>query len=141
NLAGANSFAGQIAFGGPTVSGIIQSSIGVTAGSLDVQGGLFARGATSGVRNIAKSGAGTLIISGAGGAGTGNPSVIPLAVGSSVNINAGTIELRGAPPATNVLPGATTWNVNAGGTLPKPAGTVDGAAINVAAGGSSPFTG
>jgi hypothetical protein len=137
NLAGTNTFAGQIAFGGPTLSGIIQSTIDVTAGSLEVKGGLFARG-TGGVRNITKSGVGALIVSGASGTAGGNPNVVPLSA-STFNINAGSVELRGATPATQVLPGITTWNVNAGGTLRSTGGTVAGAVVNVSGGGALLF--
>ena len=132
NLGGTNTFAGQIALAG-------MASIGVTSGSLEVRGGLYARG-TTGTRTIAKLGPGTLILSGASGAGSGNPSVVPLS-GSTFNVNAGGIELRGATAATNLLPGVSTWNVNAGGTLRSTSGTIDGASINVAAGGALLFDG
>ncbi len=42
NLGGDNTFAGSIAFDGPTVGGARQATIGVRAGSLNVMGGLFA---------------------------------------------------------------------------------------------------
>src|SRR6185369_9091595 len=104
NLGGNNSFAGNIAFDGPSVSGARQVSIGVTSGSLNVTGGLYARGNDGTPRNLTKLGTGTLIVSGDGGAATGNPLVVPLA-SSTFNVNAGTIEMRGPSLTTANLPG------------------------------------
>ncbi|MEO6435422.1 MAG: hypothetical protein ABIP55_06625, partial [Tepidisphaeraceae bacterium] len=138
NLTGDNTFAGAIALGGPTLSGTIASSIGVTAGSLTVQGGIYARGST-GVRDITKTGAGTLVITNSvppPGAIT-NPLVVPLS-GSTFNVAAGTVELR-APIGLEALSGVATWNVT--GALNHTAGKLSGGAINVNTGGSFQFSG
>src|SRR4029453_16401211 len=88
NLGGNNTFAGHIAFDGPTASGARQVSIGVASGSLNVTGGLFARGKDGSPRNITKLGAGTLIVSGDGNVGTGNTLVVPF-VNSTMIVSAG----------------------------------------------------
>jgi autotransporter-associated beta strand protein len=140
NLGGANTFAGAIALGGPTVAGIIQSNIGVSVGSLEVAGGLYARGST-GVRNISKTGVGKLVLSGTGAtAATNNPIVVPLD-GSSFTITAGAVDLRGATPATKVLPSFFTWTVNSGATLQTTGGTFDPAGVSIFGGGSFIFAG
>ena len=84
NLGGDNTFAGHIAFDGPAVSGARQVSIGVTSGSLNVTGGIYARGSDGSPRNFTKLGSGTLIVSGDGGAATGNALVAPLATARSM---------------------------------------------------------
>jgi autotransporter-associated beta strand protein len=140
NLAGNNTFAGQIALDGPTVSGARQVSIGVTSGSLNVTGGIFARGSDGSPRNLTKLGAGTLIVSGNGSAGTGNALVAPF-VNSTVNVNAGTMEMRGPSLTTANLPGVTTWNVASGGTLLASSGRFTTTMVNVSAGGSFNITG
>jgi autotransporter-associated beta strand protein len=135
NLGGNNKFAGQIAFDGPSVGGARQVSIGVASGSLNVSGGLFARGSDGSPRNLTKLGAGTLIVSGDGSAGTGNSLVVPL-VNSTVNVNAGTMEMRGPSLTTANLPGVMTWNVASGGTLLASSGRFTTGTVNVSAGGA-----
>jgi hypothetical protein len=138
NLSGNNTFAGQIALGGPTLSGsILSSSIGVTAGSLEVQGGLWARGST-GTRSITKLGAGVLVVSGT--STSLNPLVVPLA-NSTFHINAGTVEHRGPTPTSNLFSGVTTWNVNSGATLKQSTGSSASTNVNVATGGTLRFDG
>ena len=104
NLGGNNSFAGNIAFDGPVMSGARQVSIGVASGSLNVTGGMYARGNDGTPRNLTKLGAGKLIVSGDGGAATANTLVVPFA-NSTFNVNAGTVEMRGPSLATANLPG------------------------------------
>src|SRR5207237_3934045 len=95
NLGGANTFAGQIGLNGPTISGVIQSTIGVSAGSLELSGGLYTRGA-SGARNISKTGPGTLILSGDSGIAPPNTLNGPL-INTTFNVNAGTVALQRTP--------------------------------------------
>jgi autotransporter-associated beta strand protein len=140
NLGGDNTFGGRIAFDGPAVSGARQVSIGVASGSLNVTGGLYARGSDGSPRNITKLGGGTLIVSGNGGAATGNTLVAPL-TNSTFNVSAGTVELRGPSASTANLPGVTTWNVAGGATLLASTGRFSTGAVNVAAGGQFNLTG
>jgi autotransporter-associated beta strand protein len=142
SLSGNNTFAGQIAFGGPTPATVVESTIGVTSGSLEIgaTGGLYSRGTGSAVRNITKLGAGSLILSGASGTPTANTAVLPLA-NSTININAGAVELRGATPATQVIPGVSTWKINSGATLQNTSGSLGPASAQVNTGGSLLFTG
>ena len=140
NLGGDNTFAGQIAFDGPTVSGARQVSIGVASGSLNVTGGLYARGNDGLPRNLTKLGAGKLIVSGDGGAATGNGLVVPFA-NSTFNVSAGTVEMRGPSLATANLPGVTTWNVASGSTLLASTGRFSTGTVNVGAGGQFNLTG
>ena len=136
NLGGDNTFAGQIALAGPLDgSGRHQTSIGVSAGSLHVLGGIYARAAASAPRDIAKLGAGRLILSGDGAANTGNAGVVPL-VNSTFNVNAGVVELRSPSAQQSNLPGVTTWNVNSGATVHLAAGQLATTTLNVAAGGN-----
>jgi autotransporter-associated beta strand protein len=139
NLGGENTFAGHIAFDGPTAGGARQVSIGVASGSLNVTGGLYARGNDGTPRNLTKLGAGTLIISGDGGATTGNTLVVPFA-NSTMNVNAGTVEMRGPSLATANLPGIATWNV-ASSTLLASSGRFSTGTVNVGAGGQFNLTG
>ncbi len=151
NLGGNNTFAGHLGLNGPTVSGIIQSTIGVSTGSLELSGGLFARGA-SGVRNINKIGAGTLILSGDTASITLNTSNGQL-TNSIFNVIAGTLVLKGTTSNTANAPGITTWNVSStlassktgalgassvnllGGKLETRAAQTSAASISVGAGG------
>jgi fibronectin-binding autotransporter adhesin len=109
NLGGSNTYAGHLGLNGPTISGIIQSTIGVSTGTLELSGGLFTRGA-GGVRNINKSGAGTLILSGDTASVTLNTSNGQL-TNSTFNVNAGTMILKGTSGNTANVPGISTWNV------------------------------
>jgi autotransporter-associated beta strand protein len=140
NLGGTNTFAGHLGFGGASVNGRRSSSIGVSAGSLEVEGGLYARfysnladpaaAEADTRRDIAKRGAGTLILSGDSGPAPTNASARSL-VDSSFTVEAGTVELKGA--GANVA-GVSAWNVNAGAVLrlnsnsanPTVAGAVSG---------------
>ena len=140
NLGGDNTFAGHIAFDGPTASGARQVSIGVASGSLNVAGGLYARGNDGTPRNLTKLGAGTLIVSGNGGAATDNALVAPF-VNSTFNVNAGTVEMRGPSTSTANLPGVTTWNVASGGTLVASSGRFSTGVVNVGLGGQFNLTG
>jgi autotransporter-associated beta strand protein len=140
NLGGDNTFAGHIAFDGPTVSGARDVSIGVSSGSLNVTGGLYARGSDGSPRNITKLGGGKLIVSGDGGAATGNTLVVPFA-NSTFNVNAGTVDMRGPTLTTANLPGVTTWNVASGATLHASSGRFSTTTVNVAAGGQFNITG
>jgi autotransporter-associated beta strand protein len=122
NLAGNNTFAGSIAIGGTNDAG----SIGVSAGSLTLTGGLYARGAVPAARTINKTGPGTLTLAGnsllapAGGA--------TFLTNSNFNVNAGTVDLRS--PNFN-LPGVTTVNVSPGATLLNTTGTLADASLAV----------
>ena len=99
------------------------------------------RAATMARRAILPSlGAGKLIVSGDGGAATGNTLVVPLA-NSTFNVNAGTVEMRGPSLATANLPGVTTWNVASGGTLLASSGRFSTSTVNVGAGGQFNLTG
>ncbi len=140
NLGGDNTFMGHIAFDGPTVSGARQVSIGVASGSLNVTGGLYARGNDGTPRNLTKLGAGTLIVSGDGGAATGNALVVPF-VNSTMNVNAGMVEMRGPSLSTANLPGVTTWNVDSGAALLVSSGRFSTGTVNVATGGNFSIAG
>jgi autotransporter-associated beta strand protein len=140
NLGGNNTFDGQIAFDGPTVGASRQASIGVSSGSLNVTGGLYARGNDGSPRNLTKLGAGTLIVSGDGGAATGNSLVVPL-VNSTMNVIAGTVEMRGPTLTAANLPGVTTWNVASGATLLASSGRFSTGTVNVSASGQFNLTG
>lgn len=134
NLSGNNTFAGSIGIGGPGDVG----SIGVTAGSLTINGGIYSRlGATQ--RTINKTGTGTLILAGNSAATPATASALPLA-DSAMNVNAGTVDLRSPSPDAPNVPGLTTYTVNAGATLLNTAGTL-GASITVNAGGTFRQTG
>jgi autotransporter-associated beta strand protein len=111
NLGGVNSFAGHLGLGGPLVNGVRQSSIGVTAGSLEIKGGLYARGTVDDARNVNKLGAGTLILSGDSGPAPTNSSDKSL-INSTFTVTAGTVQLNGTAGNTANVPGVTTWNVN-----------------------------
>jgi autotransporter-associated beta strand protein len=114
NLGGNNVFAGHIGLGGSSAGGTLKnSSIGVTAGSLEIKGGLYARSTTgSEPRNIAKSGPGTLILSGDSGVAPANTQDAFLASGTAFNINDGTVLLKGTAGATANVPAVSLWNVN-----------------------------
>jgi len=141
NLGGDNTFTGPIAFDGPTASGARQVSIGVSSGSLTVTGGLYARGNDGSPRNLTKLGNGKLILTGDGGAATGNSLVVPMAA-STFNVNAGTVEMHGpTTTATTNLPGVTTWNVASGATLNPASGLFSTSTVNVTAGGTFKLTG
>jgi autotransporter-associated beta strand protein len=111
NLGGNNTFAGHLGLGGPVVGSVRESSIGVTAGSLEIKGGLYARATVSEARNIAKLGAGTLILSGDSGPAPTNTADRSL-INSTFNVNAGTLQLNGTNGNTANVPGVTTWAVN-----------------------------
>ncbi len=140
NLGGDNTFAGQIAFDGPATGGIRQVSIGVSSGSLNVTGGLYARGNDGSPRNITKLGTGKLIISGDSGGAFGNPLVAPL-LNSSFNVNAGTVEMRGPSLVSANLPGVTAWNVANGSTLLASSGRFSTGTVTVATGGQFNLSG
>jgi GH25 family lysozyme M1 (1,4-beta-N-acetylmuramidase) len=110
NLGGANTFAGHLGLGGPLVNGVKESSIGVTAGSLELKGGLYARATVDEARGINKLGAGTLILSGDSGPAPTNGSDKSL-INSTFNVTAGTVQLNGTAGNTANVPGVTTWNV------------------------------
>lgn len=134
SLSGVNTFAGRIAFDGPNVSGFRQGSIGVTSGILTVSGGLYARGNDGSPRNITKLGTGTLILSGDGGAATGDPLVAPL-TSSSFTVDAGAVVLIAPSDTTANLPGVTRWNIKSGGALEALSGLFATDAVSVEAGG------
>ncbi len=140
NLGGDNTFAGQIAFDGPTSSGARQVSIGVASGSLNVTGGLYARGDDGLPRNLTKLGEGKLIISGDGGASTENALVVPFA-NSTFNVTAGTVEMRGPSLVAANLPGVTTWNVAIGSTLLAASSRFSTGTVTVTPGGQFNLTG
>lgn len=140
NLGGDNTFAGLIAFAGPTSGGAQLASIGVTSGSLHLTGGLYARGNDGLPRHITKLGTGKLILSGDGAINTGNPLVVPLA-GSTVHVNAGIMEMRGPSDTTTNLPGVTTWNVNSGAALNAVSGRFATNLVAVHSGGEFNLTG
>jgi autotransporter-associated beta strand protein len=140
NLGGNNTFAGHIAFDGPEADGYRQVSIGVTDGSLNLTGGLYARGSDSTPRNITKLGAGTLIVSGDGGAAAANPLVAPLS-NSKFDVSAGSVEMRGPSLTTANLPGVTNWNVASGASLIASTGRFSTGSVAVAAGGQFNLTG
>jgi autotransporter-associated beta strand protein len=140
NLVGDNIFTGQIAFDGPTSGGARQVSVGVASGSLNVTGGIYARGSDGSPRNFSKLGSGTLIVSGDGGAVTSNSLVAPL-VNSTFNVNAGTVEMRGPSLSAANLPGVTTWNVANGAALVASTGRFSTGTVNVASGGQFNLTG
>ncbi len=121
NLGGSNTFAGNLGLSGPSNV----STIGVSTGSLLLTGSIYTRGA-SGSRTLNKLGAGTLIIAGDSSAPPTNPSNTGSLTASTVNVNAGTLEFRGA---TANLPGVTTWNANSGGTLKITSGTLTTGAV------------
>ena len=140
NLGGDNAFTGQIAFDGPTARGARQASIGVASGSLNVTGGLYARGNDGSPRTLTKLGGGKLIISGDGGAATANTLVVPFA-NSTFNVTAGTVELRGPSLDAANLPGMTTWNVAVDSTLVASSGRFSTGTVTVGAGGQFNLTG
>jgi autotransporter-associated beta strand protein len=129
NLGGDNSFTGKIGLGGPTLSGEVTSSIGVSAGSLHLSGPIFTKGA-SGARTLNKIGSGRLILS-------GNSGVVPTNTlngqlqNSKINVNAGTVELRSPSATVANLPGVTTWNVNLGSTVEISSGLWQTGTLNV----------
>jgi fibronectin-binding autotransporter adhesin len=127
NLGGANTFAGQIG-----LSGTVDAKIGVSAGSLMLTGGVYTRG-TDGSRVINKIGAGTLIIAGNSGAAPSN-SLNGSLVSSTVNVNAGNVQMRAPSDTTTNLPGVTTWNVNTGASLVVESGLFSTNTLNVAGG-------
>ncbi|HEX8522311.1 MAG TPA: GH25 family lysozyme [Tepidisphaeraceae bacterium] len=131
NLGGNNTFAGHLGLNGPTVSGVIQSTIGVSAGSLELTGGLYTRGA-SGTRNIKKIGAGTLILSGNSGLSATN-SLNGNLTSSTFNVTAGAVLLKGTSSSSANIPGVTTWNVAGALGLAK-TGAAGTATINLAGG-------
>jgi GH25 family lysozyme M1 (1,4-beta-N-acetylmuramidase) len=111
NIGGANTFAGHLGLGGPLVNGVKESSIGVTAGSLEIKGGLYARATVDEARNINKLGTGTLILSGDSGPAPTNGSDKSL-INSTLNLNVGTVQLNGTAGNTANVPGVTSWNVS-----------------------------
>ncbi|HET7094607.1 MAG TPA: autotransporter-associated beta strand repeat-containing protein, partial [Thermomicrobiales bacterium] len=139
NLGGNNTFAGNIGLAGPTIDGNINAYLGVSAGSLELAGGIYARG-TTGQRILNKLGAGTLIISGDSAPVSENMLNVAL-TDSTFNINAGAVELRGPAATTTNLPGVTTWNVNAGAALNSSSGMFITGAVNVNSGGVYNFIG
>src|SRR5262249_8374675 len=66
--------------------------------------------------------------------------VAPL-TGSTFNVNAGTVEMRGPSLTTANVPGVTTWNVASGATLLASSGRFSTGGVNVAAGGQFNLTG
>ncbi len=135
NLGGNNTFGGSIGFGGATVGGIVTGSISVSAGSLTVGGGLYARsGFASTARNINKNGSGTLTLTGDSSLTPASASALPLA-GSTLTINGGTVDLQSPNAASANVPGITTYKVTSGTSLLNTAGTLSGATINVDAAG------
>lgn len=140
NLNGNNTFAGQMALDGPTSGTFHEASIGVSSGSLNVTGGIFARGNDGAPRSITKLGSGTLILSGDGGTATANPLVLPLA-GSRFQVNGGMVELRGPSLTTANLPGVTNWTVARGATLQASSGRFSTGTVAVSAGGQFQLTG
>jgi len=140
NLGGDNTFAGLIAFAGPTSGGAQLASIGVSSGSLHLTGGLYARGNDGLPRHITKLGAGKLILSGNSAINTGNPLVVPLA-SSTVYVSAGTVEMRGPSDTTTNLPGVSTWNVSGGAALNAVSGLFATNLVTVHAGGQFNLSG
>ncbi len=130
NLGGANTFAGHVGLGGPVGAGGVQeASIGVSAGSLDIKGGLHARTmAGPEARNIAKRGAGTLILSGSNVAPPTNNFARSLASGSTFTVEAGTVQLKGTATNGVNVAGVDTWKVNSGALLSLSQGGVAGSA-------------
>lgn len=133
NLGGANTFAGHFGLAGPVgADGVQKASIGVSTGSLELTGGLYARG-TSGstgpeARHIHKRGNGTLILSGTNVGGPSNSFARPLADRSTFTIEAGTVQLKGAAGNGVNVAGISTWNVNTGGLLALAQGDAAGSA-------------
>ena len=135
NLGGDNIFAGKVGLGGFLSGGFIQSSIGVTAGSLELSDSIYASGsAPFDPREITKLGPGTLIISGT----SSGPPTNTVNNGSLVNskfvIPAGTVRMQG------LLPGVTMYDVN-GGTLHVIGGEFIPASVVARTGGQVNFTG
>jgi autotransporter-associated beta strand protein len=139
NLGGDNVFDGHIAIGGPPSAPVAQSgSIGVTSGSLTLTGGLYARkGASeSGHRVITKLGEGTLVLAGNSNVLPPNPAVARLPMGSTFNVDAGTVALTGVGSSGPNVLGITTWNVANDATLRLHQGGAAGAAVLNLTGGT-----
>ncbi|HEV2293374.1 MAG TPA: GH25 family lysozyme [Tepidisphaeraceae bacterium] len=133
NLGGANTFAGHIGLGGPSgAGGRQQAMIGVSAGSIELKGGLHARGTAGSVgpeaRDIVKRGTGTLILSGTNSGGPTNAFARQLADGSTFTIEAGTVQLKGTAGNDANVHGIARWNINPGGLLSLSQGGAAGAA-------------
>lgn len=135
NLGGDNLFAGNLGLGGPTSNNIQQASIGVSAGSLELQGGLYARSIVAPeARGITKLGAGTLILSGDSGPAPSNGQDKSL-INSSFNVSAGTVNLKGTSGNTANVPGVTSWTVGNNALLSvQKTNATGGAALNLAGG-------
>jgi len=130
NLGGNNTFAGFLGLNGPTVSGVANSYLGVSTGSLEITGGIYARGTGAQTRVINKLGAGTLIISGDSNPAPTNTSDGPLAA-STFNVNAGTVQLKSPTATSTNLPGVTTWNVGGPGMIQVASGLLQTDTLNV----------
>ncbi|HYO08557.1 MAG TPA: autotransporter-associated beta strand repeat-containing protein [Tepidisphaeraceae bacterium] len=137
NLGGANTFTGMIGLAGAGVSGGgQQSTLGVSAGSLELSGGIYTRGA-SGVRVIDKLGPGLLVISGNSNPAPSNTVNNGSLANSTFNVTAGTVELRAPSQTSTNLPGVTAWNVAPGGTLRVASGLLATGTLSVADGGAA----
>jgi hypothetical protein len=74
-----------------------------------------------------------LIVSGDSSIAPTNTLVVPL-VNSTMNVSAGTVELRSPNATTSNLPGVTTWNVNAGASVHLASGVLATGTLNVPGG-------
>jgi autotransporter-associated beta strand protein len=126
NLSGNNTFAGSIAVAGPANVG----SIGVSVGTLTIAGGLYSRSGASS-RTINKLGPGTLVLTGDSSLASGSSLAVPL-TGSTLNVTAGTVDLRSPFATAANVPGLSTYSVSAGATLLNTTGTLTDAALSVA---------
>ncbi len=134
NLGGANTFAGKIGLSGTTVAGMINCSLGVSVGSLELSGGIYARSTSSLPRNITKLGVGTLVISGDSNAAPTNASDASLTA-STFNVGAGTVQLKSPSPTTTNLPGVMTWKATGIGVLQVTSGLLQTSTVSATGGG------
>lgn len=117
SLGGNNIFAGKIGLGGPTVNGTVESYLGVSTGSLELSGPIYAKSQAGPVaRNIFKRGAGTLILSG-DSSGTPTNNQAGALSGSTFTLNGGVVQLKGTATSSANLPGVSTWKMNTNTTL------------------------